>query len=455
MTIHWPLRYVLGGIAVFMAFGEFTIAFQYMATSIRPDWSSDDSPLQVVRALKAAGHEAWLAGGCVRDLLLGSTPKDHDIATSATPSQVASVFRRTVPVQPELGVTLVLVGERRLEVTTFRTEGTYLDGRRPSHVGPATSAQDVQRRDFTVNGLLLDPETGEVVDHVGGVADLRSGVLRCIGSPHERFGEDHLRILRAIRFAVRLGFSIDAPTWEAMVHLSHHLPRLSAERIRDELDRMFAQGPFARCLDFLLDSGSLGHILPDLAAVLQDPDARSRLSRLCTRVPPPVTGAWVALLGLPLCPWWDSPWEEGREHPLQPGQLALLESLKCSRAENEAAKLVWERWPLAWRKPPRAPSSIAALVRDRSFPCLLGLVRHAETLLATAPWSAADLLDRERERIPPTLPPLGETFQSLGVPKGPKLGEAIRLADRRMLDEGRGSDPELLSQVALTILGLP
>lgn len=438
-----------------MSFGEFTIACQNMATSIHLDWSSDDSPLQVVRALREAGHEAWLAGGCVRDLLLGTTPKDHDIATSASPDQVASVFRRTVPVQPELGVTLVLIGQRRLEVTTFRTEGPYLDGRRPTHVGPASSAQDVQRRDFTVNGLLLDPQSGEVVDHVGGIADLQARVLRCIGAPEERFGEDHLRILRAVRFAVRFGFSIDAPTWEAMAKLSDHLPRLSAERVRDELDRMFAQGPFARCLDLLLDCGAMGHLLPDLATSLESAASRARMKSVCSRVPAPIAGAWVSILGFPLCPWWESPWEEGGPCAIQEGHRSLLESLKCSRAECDAARLVWQGWPQAWKVPPRSPSSMSALVRDRSFPCLLALVEQAEATLGNAPWSAAAALGEELRVIPPSLPPLGESFQALGLPRGPKLGEAIRLADRRMLDEGRTADPELLNEIVLTILASP
>lgn len=437
-----------------MSFGEFTIASQAMATTIHLDWSSDDSPLQVVRALKAAGHEAWLAGGCVRDLLLGIAPKDHDIATSATPAQVGSVFRRTIPVQPELGVTLVLWKESRLEVTTFRTEGPYLDGRRPTHVGSATSAQDVQRRDFTINGLLLDPESGEVVDHVGGIADLEARVLRCIGSPQERFEEDHLRILRAVRFAVRLGFTIDTPTWNAMSSLSDQLTRLSGERIRDELDRMFAQAPFVRCLELLLDSGALGRLFPDLADALGPASSRQRLAALCTEKAPQVAGSWVALLGMPLCSWWPTPWQVGPPASVHPGHAHLLETLKCSRAEGDAAQLVWQRWPLAWALPPRAPSSMAALVRDRSFPCLLGLVELAETAL-DAPWKASVALREEASRIPAALPPLGETFQKLGIPRGPKLGEAIRMADRRMLDEGRPADPELLNEIVLTILATP
>jgi len=432
--------------------GECTIGPETMATSILLDWTSDDAPLQVVRTLRNAGHDAWLAGGCVRDLLLGRVPKDHDIATSATPDQVKAAFRRTIPVQPELGVTLVLWNEARLEVTTFRTEGPYLDGRRPTHVGPTDARGDVQRRDFTINGLLLDPETGDVVDHVGGIADLRDGLLRCIGDPRARFGEDHLRILRAIRFAVRFDLRIDPATWDAMRELADHLPRLSGERLRDELDRMFGQAPFARCLDLLLDSGALAALLPDLDQALAPPEARARLHALCRRVPPAVPGLWIGLLGCPLSPWWGTPWDAGTRASVHDGQERILSLLKASRAEMDGARFLWKSWPEAWVVPPRLPSRMAPLVRDRSHRCLLEALDQFESTLQ-APWSAAEALRREVSTIPPSPPALGEAFQELGVPRGPRLGEAIRLLDRRMLDENLPAEESLLREVALTILG--
>lgn len=435
-----------------MAFHEFTIWKLDMATTIIDlDWKFDDAPLQVVRALRAAGHEAWLAGGCVRDLLLSRHPKDHDIATSASPDQVRSVFRKTIPVQPELGVTLVLWGDSRLEVTTFRTEGVYVDGRRPTSVGPATAAEDVQRRDFTINGMLLDPESGEVVDHVGGIADLRNRMLRCIGNPSDRFGEDHLRILRAIRFAVRFELAIDPPTWEAMTTLSDHLPRLSGERIHDELTRMFGQAPFERCLDLLCDSGALATLLPELAAALETPDSRERARMLFRQVPASSPGLWAALLGAPLASWWQTPWTHGSRAPLHPGQERILSLLKVSRVDMDGARFTWQAWPEAWTPVPRAPSGMAPLVRDRSSATLQDMLRHVETAWG-APWSAAQAFQEECRTIPPSLPALGEAFQKLGIPKGPRLGDAIRLADRRMLDEARPLDETLLREVALTIL---
>lgn len=424
-----------------------------MATSISIDWSSDDAPLQVVRQLRGAGFEAWLAGGCVRDLLLRRTPKDFDVATSATPDQVATVFRRTIPVQTELGVTMVLWKESRLEVTTFRTEGPYLDGRRPIHVGPADSKGDVQRRDFTINGLLLDPETGDVVDHVGGIQDLRQGILRCIGNPDDRFGEDHLRILRAVRFAVRFDLELESSTWQAMGRLSSHLPRLAGERIRDEFERMFSVAPFARCLDLLQDCGAFTALLPELARSLEDHGTRQRMTSLFSRIPPPLPGLWTALLGIPMAPWWETPFEETGSTGITAGQERILQLLKSSRAECEASRLIWARWREAWKPLPRPLSHMASLVRDRSFASFLEAVRWFEAAHAAAPWRASEALDEELHRIPRSLPAVGGAFQKLGIAPGPLLGKAVRLLDQRHLDEARPVDESLLREVALTILG--
>jgi len=292
------------------------------------DWKASPSAREVVAALREAGHEAWLAGGCVRDLLLGREPADYDVASSATVDEVRNVFRRTVPVKPELGVSMVLWGEDRIEVTTFRTEGPYLDGRRPSHVGPATAEQDVRRRDFTINGLLLDPSSGEVFDHVGGIADLQARILRCIGDPDERFGEDHLRILRAVRFAVRFDLSIDPSTWSAMLRLSHRVGQLSGERLHEELEKMFGQGPFQRSLSLLLESGALGSVSPELALALEADSVRDRLERWCRDRLPLVADLWPAFLGMPLCPWFEK-FRPGPASAVQPAQERLLERIRA------------------------------------------------------------------------------------------------------------------------------
>jgi poly(A) polymerase len=300
-----------------------------------------DAALQIIAALRAAGHESYLAGGCVRDLLLGREPSDYDVATSATPDIVLNLFPRTFAVGAHFGVVLVAtcdaadaahatgaeitppqVAEDRppgrpvpppqvvTEVATFRSDGAYSDGRHPDTVRYTTSAEeDVRRRDFTINGLLLDPErlfsqglkpssiaalsarlkscpdtrqipNAEqipdavqfqkslilaVIDYVGGVADLNAGIIRAIGQPGERFEEDHLRMLRAVRFAARLGFEIDPATAAAIHRLAPKISLVSRERVRDELTKMLTEGRARRAFELLDETGLLAEVLPEIA----------------------------------------------------------------------------------------------------------------------------------------------------------------------------------------------
>src|SRR3982750_65258 len=172
---------------------------------------------EIVHKLRAAGHVAYYAGGCVRDLLRGEVPKDIDIATDARPDVVQKLFPRTYAVGAHFGVIVVLENGLQFEVATFRSDGAYIDGRHPVEVHFASAEEDAARRDFTINGMFFDPEKEEVIDFVDGRADLERGVIRAIGDPAQRFAEDRLRMLRAVRFATVLGFEIDAATWEAIV----------------------------------------------------------------------------------------------------------------------------------------------------------------------------------------------------------------------------------------------
>lgn len=218
----------------------------------------------LVRALRQAGHQAYFAGGCVRDALRGVAPKDFDIATSAKPEAVLSLFPKTVPVGAKFGVILVLSGGERFEVATFRTESAYEDGRHPTQVTFSTLEQDARRRDFTVNGLYSDPETGKVLDFVEGAKDIERKLIRCIGNPEERFQEDHLRMFRAIRFAVQLGFEIEPATFSAVKKHADKITKVSAERLRDELIKTLTSPQPARGIRFLDDSGLLRHVLPEI-----------------------------------------------------------------------------------------------------------------------------------------------------------------------------------------------
>ncbi|HQN26648.1 MAG TPA: CCA tRNA nucleotidyltransferase, partial [Syntrophales bacterium] len=209
----------------------------------------------IVRALRRAGHEAYWVGGCVRDLIRGIPPADFDIATSATPDEVEGLFPRTVPVGASFGVILVVEDGRPFEVATFRTEGGYADGRRPDTVRFAGAEEDVRRRDFTINGLLMDPETGGVIDRVGGEADLAARLIRTIGDPEARFGEDRLRMLRAVRFAANLDFVLEAETQAAIVRHAPVIAAVSAERIRGELTRILTEGGARRGMELLAATG--------------------------------------------------------------------------------------------------------------------------------------------------------------------------------------------------------
>ena len=225
--------------------------------------------IRIANDLRTQGFQAWLVGGCVRDLVLGREPKDYDIATDATPDQLRQIFPRAQLVGAQFGVILV----DGVEVATFRSDHSYQDGRHPSRVIFETEAkQDVLRRDFTINALLLDPAylndpARHVVDYVGGVNDLRNGVMRAIGDPVQRFEEDHLRMLRAIRFASRFGFEIESATLAAIREMHQRIARVSPERIREELNRILTGGGARRGFQLLDTSGLLQDILPEVAAL--------------------------------------------------------------------------------------------------------------------------------------------------------------------------------------------
>lgn len=225
-----------------------------------------DGAMRVVRTLKDHGYQAVFAGGCVRDLLLRRRPQDYDIATDAKPEEVKALFEKTIPVGEEFGVVKVVRAGLEFEVATFRTDLAYSDGRRPSGVKFGKSYEDAQRRDFTVNGIFFDPVSGGVTDHVGGRRDLAARRIRAIGDPEKRFGEDYLRMLRAVRFAAGLGFEIERKTFEAMRANAPRIEATSGERIRAELETMLVDSNRRRALELLEASGLLEVILPELAA---------------------------------------------------------------------------------------------------------------------------------------------------------------------------------------------
>jgi poly(A) polymerase len=277
--------------------------------------------IHVVRELRKHGFEAYFAGGCVRDMLLGFEPTDYDVTTNATPNEVMRIFPETYAVGAQFGVVLVPIpkdSEREIvppehphaiEVATFRSDGIYSDGRHPDQVQYSKSPEeDVQRRDFTINGLLMDPLDGDrVLDFVGGRADLAAGIIRAIGDPERRLQEDKLRMLRAVRFAARFGYAIDPPTFGAIQKLPPQIHQVSRERVRDELTKMLTEGHARRAFELLDSTGLLKEVLPEIDrmhGVEQPPqyhpegDVWIHTMMLLEQLPPNCspTLAWGALL---------------------------------------------------------------------------------------------------------------------------------------------------------------
>ena len=289
-----------------------------------------DHAISIVRTLRERGHQAYLVGGCVRDMVLGHEPADYDVTTDATPDQVMRIFPETYAVGAQFGVVLVPPGSpdaRELrpavdatsvptdhskadvvEVATFRSDIGYIDGRHPDRVRFSTDPrEDVERRDFTINGLLLDPIKGEILDFVGGQQDLKAGIIRTIGSPEQRFEEDKLRMLRAVRFAARFEYTIGPATFAAMQKLAGNIHQVSRERVRDELSKMLIEGHARRAFLLLDESGLLQQVLPEISAmkgVEQPPqfhpegDVFVHTLLLLEKLPrpSPMTLAWGALL---------------------------------------------------------------------------------------------------------------------------------------------------------------
>ena len=235
---------------------------------VRMPSRKEEKALEIVRRLHRAGFRAYLAGGCVRDRLLGLEAQDYDIATDARPEVVGRMFERTVAVGARFGVVIVVLGDDHFEVATFRADAPYLDGRRPSAVRFGTIEEDARRRDFTIGGMYLDLETGRVIDLVSGLRDLRAGIIRAIGAPRERFEEDRLRILRAVRFAARLGFSIEPATFAAIADTAAKIAAVSAERIGEELVMILGEGGAPHGLDLMLESGLLDAVIPEMGRLV-------------------------------------------------------------------------------------------------------------------------------------------------------------------------------------------
>ncbi len=229
----------------------------------------------IVKRLRDEGYESYLAGGCVRDMVLGKMPQDYDISTNAKPDEIARIFPNTIPVGAQFGVLLVMIEGEAFEVASFRHDGPYLDGRRPTHVRYGSLQEDIFRRDFTINGMVYDPITGQIIDLVGGRKDLERKLVRAIGNPRARFEEDRLRMVRAVRFAASLDFTVEIETFDAIRELAPTVKQISWERIGEEVTRILTEGGAKKGFELLDRAGLLKILLPEIEAmkgIEQSPD---------------------------------------------------------------------------------------------------------------------------------------------------------------------------------------
>lgn len=412
-----------------------------------------EAATDIVRRLRAEGFQAYLVGGCVRDLVMGREPKDYDVSTDATPDQVVRLFPDSLTVGAQFGVVIVPRPEGNVEVATFRSDGRYTDGRHPSEVRYAkTPQEDVRRRDFTINGLLLDPLEDQVLDYVGGQGDIRARRIRAIGNPIERFHEDRLRMLRAVRFAARFGFSLDAAALEAIRKLAPLIRDVSAERVREELLKILTEGQARRGFELLDETGLLREVLPEVKAtqgVPQPPEfhpegdvwVHTLLMLEGLRAPTPTLALGVLL------------------HDVgKPPTLSVRERIRFDNHVEvgaEMAQAVCARLRLSARATERVVELVRHHLRFKDFPCmrrstqlrflrLEGFEEHLELhrldcLASHGDLSTYELARRILEETPlaqikPALLLGGDDLIAQGYTPGPLFKEVLQMVEDAQLE---------------------
>ena len=405
--------------------------------------------------LREDGHIAYFAGGCVRDIVRGVTPKDFDIATNATPEAVQQIFARTYAVGAHFGVIVVVENGFQFEVATFRSDDAYIDGRHPTAVHFSSPEEDAKRRDFTINGMFYDPASDAVIDFVGGRADLEKKLIRAIGEPAQRFQEDRLRMLRAVRFATLLDYKIDNRTWNAIVANAASINQISAERIREELVRIFLSPNRVHGWDLLDQSGLLRAILPEIEAMkgcLQperfhpEGDVFEHTRLMLKLLPEKVSAALVfAVLfhdvAKPITAAVD---ETGRirfnEHDRIGAEMtaAIMQRLRFSRAEIDAA-VEMVRQHMVFKDVPRMRvAKLKRFMARSTFEDELELHR-VDCESSHRILDNYDFLVRKREEFAnePIIPPplvRGDDLIALGLKPGPKFGEILDAVETRQLE---------------------
>lgn len=422
----------------------------------------------VAARLREHGHVAYFAGGCVRDMVRGLTPKDYDIVTTARPEEVQRLFPKTFAVGAHFGVIIVVENGFQFEVATFRFDDVYLDGRHPSAVRFASPGEDAQRRDFTINGMFYDPVTEKVIDFVGGRADIEAKLVRAIGDPAQRFAEDRLRMLRAVRFATVLGYQIDPKTWEALVTSAPSINQISAERIRDELVRIFLSPNRVRGWDLLDASGLMRAVLPELEAMkgVAQPQqfhpegdvfvhTRLMLELLPENVSVPLVFAVLFHdVAKPVTARVD---ETGRirfnEHDRIGAEMTegIMRRLRFSGAEIEATVEMVRQHMVFKDAPKMRVAKLKRFMARPTFDDELELHR-VDCQSSHRNLDNYEFLLRKREEFAsePMLPPplvRGHDLIALGLQPGPKFGEILEAVETRQLEGALRTREEALEWI--------
>lgn len=414
--------------------------------------SAREKAISIVRRLRQEGYEAYLAGGCVRDMLLKKLPQDYDITTNAKPEDIRRVFPKTIPVGEQFGVILVLEDDEPFEVASFRHDGPYLDGRRPSHVRYGSLEEDVFRRDFTINGMIYDPVEDRVIDLVEGQKDLERCSIRAIGNAHQRFEEDRLRMIRAVRFAASLKFEIESSTFAAVKQLAATITQISWERIGEEVTRILTEGGARRGFELLDETGLLAVLLPEVGAMKgtqQSPDYHPEgdvfahtMLLLSHLDEPSETLAYGCLLhdiAKPVCIRQDADRITFYGHTEKGAEMAeeILKRLKRARAVSERVSYLVRNHLRHVQAPQMRLSTLKRFLREDGIEELLELARidalSSNGDLEYYRFCKERLGELKDEEIRPAPLVRGDDLIALGLTPGPIFADILRQVEDAQL----------------------
>lgn len=422
----------------------------------------------ICATLVSHGYRALLAGGCVRDMILGIEPKDYDIATNARPEAIAELFQRTVGVGAAFGVMLVMCDEGAFEVATFRKDGPYLDGRHPTSVEFRDEHEDARRRDFTINAMFYDPAREQVVDYVGGRKDLERGLIRTVGDPHARFTEDHLRILRAVRFSARFEYAIESETLGAMREMAALVLTTSAERIRDELVKMLTEGRTKRAFELMEEIGLLAILLPEIEAMKgceQPPEfhpegdvyTHTLLMLDLMENPSPTLALGVLLhdVGKPATQTFEDRIRFNLHDKVGARMTdQILRRLHMSREEIGRVTWLVENHMRVAVTPDMRESKLKRFVREEGFGELLELCRldclASHRNVETIDWLKGYIANLKPEEVKPAPLLNGDDLIRMGYMPGPLFGEILTAVEDKQLEGGLSTPEEAKTFVRQT-----